>query len=222
MGATAIEPEEFKDRYVMTGLPTAPSHDPYEGPLPILRTWSEGIFESRELRRFVPGPWDLHQPHPASFTGNAWDPGVQIGLMLEEVEMTPRLPGRVMGRASHLPTRGAAEPASLPEIQVEVEALRFGIEPRPIHEPRRLKSQRHLEQIHVPHPGFYPLLPRWPSGGTGSRAAPRSGSTIGTRSKATRPHHTQAIPDTTFTHPEQRGAESFRSPGSAELAKRNS
>ena len=50
-----------------------------------------------------PGPRDLHQLHPAGLTGDTWDPGVQIGLMLEEVEMPPRLLGRVVGRAAPPP-----------------------------------------------------------------------------------------------------------------------
>ena len=122
-----------------------------------------------------PSPGHLNELHPAPVARYPRDPGVEEGFMLEEIQVAPCLLRGVVGRATVLAALRAGEPPALPKVKVEVEPLRLDIELRPIHVPRRLEAQRHLKEIHVSHPNPT-RLPRWPSDGPGSRAAPGSGS----------------------------------------------
>ena len=85
--------------------------------------------------------------------GHPGDPGVQVRLVLEEVEVPPRLVRRVVDRAGSLVALGTCEARSPGEVEVQVEAVAGGVEVHGHHSPRVLQSQRGLEQLQVVHDG---------------------------------------------------------------------
>lgn len=73
--------------------------------------------------------------------------------MLEEVEMPPRLPGRVVHGAVGRLAVGAREPAARLEVDLDVEPLLRRVEVGGGHEPRRVDAEGKLEELGVAHVG---------------------------------------------------------------------
>ena len=77
--------------------------------------------------------------------------GVQVGLVLEEVEMAPAHPLGVVGRAVRGAAVRAGEAAAWCEVDLDVEPLCLGVEVAAGHRPGRGQAQRQLHQVRVAH-----------------------------------------------------------------------
>src|SRR5690625_1578019 len=97
------------------------------------------------------GPRHMGELDPAAGAGDPRHARIQVSLVLEEVEVTPRLLRGVVRGALLLPALRAGEPSAPAEVEVEVEPLDLRIELGTLHEPRALEPKSHLEEIHVPH-----------------------------------------------------------------------
>jgi hypothetical protein len=75
----------------------------------------------------------------------------QVGLMLEEVEMPPGFPRRVVGRTVGRAAGRTGEPAAGGEVDLDVEPMRLGVEVGAADGPRRGQGQRQLQQGCVAH-----------------------------------------------------------------------
>ena len=88
---------------------------------------------------------------PHLVAADPWHSGVQVGLVLEEVEMAPghlvgivrRTVGRTAGRAG--------KPAAGGEVDLDVEPARHGIEVAARHRPGWHDTQGQLQQAGVAH-----------------------------------------------------------------------
>jgi hypothetical protein len=96
-----------------------------------------------------PGHRDPLDPAPAA--RHPWHAGMQVGFVLEEVEMPPGHRLGVIGGTIGRAAGRAGEAAASREIQIDVEALGRRIEAAPRHRPGRLQPQRHLKQVLVLH-----------------------------------------------------------------------
>ena len=72
-------------------------------------------------------------------------------LVLEEVQMTPRLGLRVVNRATLAAALSACEPAPARKIHVQIEPTILDRKLRSRHHPRRLQPKGQLEKIGVSH-----------------------------------------------------------------------
>ena len=63
-----------------------------------------------------PGPWYCHQFHAAGLARHPWNTGVEECLMLEEVQVLPRLLRAVVGPTASLAPLGAGETSPLLEV----------------------------------------------------------------------------------------------------------
>ncbi len=79
---------------------------------------------------------------------------MQIGLVLEEVEMSPRHLFGVVGRAISSTTTRAGEAASGGEVYVDVQATRHCVEVATDDRPWWRDAQRQLQQAGVAHIGL--------------------------------------------------------------------
>jgi len=95
----------------------------------------QGLKEQRESRSF-PGPRDGHQMHAMFRTLDSRHPGVEIGRMLEEIEMPPDLLLGVIDRAI-LATDWTRKLATPWEVHMQVKALLLRCELNLAHHPRR-------------------------------------------------------------------------------------
>ena len=88
--------------------------------------------------------------------------GVQERLMLEEVEMPPRLHRRVVHGAVSLGAMRTWETAASGEVDLDIEATRLGVEGAGFDHPRRDQPKSQLHQIGVAHRGLSgrPVEPR--------------------------------------------------------------
>ena len=148
-------------------------------------------------------PRHLRLLHAARRTPHPRHPGVQVGAVLEEVQVAPALPARVVRLAAPPPARGAVERPARLEVQVQVQAALGRVELRPLHPPRPLKTQRPLEQSPLRHaavpPGRLRVPPTAPAGPGDHRAS---------HGPARAPAAAAADPATLppLIHPQQRGA----------------
>lgn len=117
-----------------------------------LKRHQQGLEEQGEPRlRTGPRHGDL--AHAVSGAADARNPGLQVGLVLEEVEVPPRLRLGVVDTAGRLVPLGAGEAGSAREVEVKVEAVAGGVEVHRLDHPRVLQTQRGLEQLQVVHDG---------------------------------------------------------------------
>ena len=84
-------------------------------------------------------------------TRDAGHARVQVGLVLEEVEMPPLLHRRVVHRAIGLGAIGARKAAAAREVDPDIEALLRNVELARLDHPRRHKTESKLEQFDVTH-----------------------------------------------------------------------
>jgi len=91
--------------------------------------------------------------------GNA---GVQVGLMLEEIEVTPACLLRVIGGTGGATAR-AGKAAAGGEIEVNIQPAPRRVELAAHHAPWRRQSQRALQQLPVLHPSILARVPDGPS-----------------------------------------------------------
>jgi hypothetical protein len=96
-----------------------------------------------------PGDGDLLDA--AVGAGDARGARVQEGLMLEEVEVAPFLPGGVVHRAVGLAAGRAGEAAASGEVDLDVEATLVGVEGAGLDQPGRHQAQSELHEIDVAH-----------------------------------------------------------------------
>lgn len=96
-----------------------------------------------------PGHGDLLDA--AVEAGDARRPRVQEGLVLAEVEMPPFLHRGVVHRAVGLGAAWTREAAAAREVDLDVEALAFGVEVARLDHPRRHQAMGKLKQVGVAH-----------------------------------------------------------------------
>jgi hypothetical protein len=112
----------------------------------------------RKWRGYAIGPLGVYDElsnarpsHPVLRTLHSRQAGVQKRLVLEEVQVTPRLLGGVVGRAVPSAAPGALEPPAPLEVHMEVEPPLLGAELHLPHHPGALQPERLLKQVDVPH-----------------------------------------------------------------------
>jgi len=98
-------------------------------------------------------PRHRHLAHATAVAADARDPGVEVGLVLEEVEVLPAPPARVMDRAAGRTAVRAAEAAAGREVEVQIEPVADCVEFAALHPPRFSEAERLSQQIDVAHPG---------------------------------------------------------------------
>jgi hypothetical protein len=84
-------------------------------------------------------------------TAHPRHPRDQEGLVLEEVQVTPRLLRRVVDLATGGVALRASEARAPLEIDAQLKAPLTGIEGRPHHPPRLAQPQRRLKQLDISH-----------------------------------------------------------------------
>jgi hypothetical protein len=94
-----------------------------------------------------PRPGKRHLPGPVRWAGHPWHAGVQVGLVLEEVQVPPGLGLGVVDRAGGLVAVGAGEAGAFGEVQAQVQPAGRGVEPGPGHLPGFGKAKSSLEQV---------------------------------------------------------------------------
>ena len=102
--------------------------------------------------RTRPGPRQLDLPHPMSRTAHPGHPGVQVRLVLEEVQMTPRLGLGVVHRARRLVTLRTGKPGTTGKVDAQIHPALLGVERGLDHPPRLDHPQpgrKHLELVHT-------------------------------------------------------------------------
>jgi hypothetical protein len=88
-----------------------------------------------------------HLPGLAALaTGDTRDGGMDEGLVLEEPQMLPTAPPRIVNRPVRRAARGALETAARLERDLEVDLLCGRIERHIVNIPRRLQPKRHREK----------------------------------------------------------------------------
>jgi len=108
-------------------------------------------FEQEREAGAGPCPWHGDEAHAVVGAVDARDTRVQEGLVLEEIEVAPRLLHRVMHRAVGLAALGAGKAAAGLEVDLDVEPLLVGVEFGVRHHPRRHQAESELEQIDIAH-----------------------------------------------------------------------
>jgi hypothetical protein len=88
---------------------------------------------------------------------------MQIGLVLEEVEMSPRHLFSVVGRAIGSTATRAGEATAGGEVDVDVKPTGYCVEVAPDNRPWRREAQRQLQQAGVTH-GILSAIQRLPVG----------------------------------------------------------
>ena len=96
-------------------------------------------------------PWHAHALHATGLTGDARHTGVQVSLVLKEVEMPPAHFRGVIGRAVRRTAARACETRAFGKRNVDIETPRGWVEPARRNQPRRNQTQRQLQKIGVPH-----------------------------------------------------------------------
>ena len=107
-------------------------HRPYQG--------HDQRFEEQGKMRAFPRPGDRYLMHHMLRAHHTGHTGVEIGLMLEEIHMSPRLFLNIMHRTFRAADR-TREAASLGEVDVQIQPLLFDFEGHVIHHPRRNQTQ---------------------------------------------------------------------------------
>ena len=83
-----------------------------------------------------PRPWHADRLDAAHIAADAWHAGVEIGLMLEEVEMAPGFPLGVVGRAIRRAATRTGKPATWGKVDLDVQPVCLGIEVGTGYRPR--------------------------------------------------------------------------------------
>jgi hypothetical protein len=110
-------------------------------------------FEQQREAGAGPRPRHIDLPDAALAARDAGRPRMQECLVLEEVEMPPRLPrGVVDGAVGGLAVRTRKAPACF-EVDLDVEALSCGVEVGGGDEPRRVDAEGKLEELGIEHVG---------------------------------------------------------------------
>jgi hypothetical protein len=94
-----------------------------------------------------PRPRQRHLAGPMRLAGHPRHTGVQVGLMLEEVQVPPGLGLAVMDRASRLVTLWARKASALTKVQVQFQAAGRGVELGAHDLPGLGKAKSSLEQV---------------------------------------------------------------------------
>ena len=118
----------------------------------------QGLEQQREAAA-LSGPRYRNALDATCLAGDARHPGVEVGLVLEEIEMAPGHFLRVIGRAASGAATRTGEAAAARKIKIDVEPFVFGIECATGHQPRRPQTQRHLKQFGISHRRVF-LRPR--------------------------------------------------------------
>src|SRR5208283_1022384 len=87
----------------------------------------------------------------AFLAAHARHTGVQISLVLEEIEVSPGHPLGVVGRAVRRAAGRAGEAAAWPEVDLDIQAMRLGVEVGAHHGPWRRQAERLLHQRRIVH-----------------------------------------------------------------------
>src|SRR5207344_1302807 len=106
-----------------------------------------------------PCPWDVYCLDAALVAADARHAGMQIGLVLKEVEVAPSHPLGIIGRAVRRTAGRAGEAAARGEVDLDVEPMCLGVKVAAAHRPRWGQSQCLLQQRGVTHV-WYPALAR--------------------------------------------------------------
>ena len=106
-------------------------------------------FEQQREPRSRARPRDLDLMHAVLWAADPWDPGGQERLMLEEVEMPPRLLLGVVHLAVGPLALWAREPRSLREVQDQLQPPRLTVEVDAHDAPRLLQPQSLLEEVRI-------------------------------------------------------------------------
>jgi len=93
-----------------------------------------------------PGPGYIYTVYAAQGTLDAWGAGVEIGLVLEEVQVAPREDVGVVGLAGS-GAEGTSKGGAAREVEVDVEASGFDGETAMINQPGWQQPQGRLEQF---------------------------------------------------------------------------
>lgn len=119
-------------------------------------------FEQQREAAARPRPRHRHRLHPALGALRPRHPGMQVRLMLEEVQMPPGPLLGVVRRAACLPAVRTGEAPALGEVDIQVQPLLAHAELAVLHQPGRQQPERQLKQIRVSHDGS--LRGFWVSG----------------------------------------------------------
>jgi hypothetical protein len=84
-----------------------------------------------------PRPWHADRLDAAPIAADPWHAGVEVGLMLEEVEMAPGLPLGVVGRAVGRAAVRTGKSAARGKVDLDVQPVCLGIEVGAGYRPRR-------------------------------------------------------------------------------------
>ena len=96
-------------------------------------------------------PWHGDLLDAAFLAAHARHTGVQISLVLEEIEVSPGHPLGVVGRAVLRAAGRAGEAAAWPEVDLDIQAMRLGVEVGAHHGPWRRQAERLLHQRRIVH-----------------------------------------------------------------------
>jgi hypothetical protein len=118
----------------------------------------QGLKQQREAA-FGPRPSKRDLAHAVGRAGDPGHTGVQVGPVLEEVQVPPGLVAGVMHRTGSSVALGAGKPDALGEVQVQVQTLAIGAELGAHHPPGFRQAKSSLEQIDLRHPQSFPI--RW-------------------------------------------------------------
>ena len=103
-------------------------HRPYQG--------HDQRFEEQGKMRAFPRPGDRYLMHPMIRAHHTGHTGVEIGLMLEEIHMSPRLFLNIMHRTFRAADR-TSKATALGKVDMQVQAFLLHRESHMIHQPRR-------------------------------------------------------------------------------------
>ncbi len=98
--------------------------------------------------------------HATSLAFHPRDAGVQIGLMLEEIQMAPAHGRGVMRGAAGGAALRAGKTAAGREVDMDVQPAGIGVEISPRHHPRRGQAEGQLQQMRVTHDALPARSPR--------------------------------------------------------------
>jgi hypothetical protein len=110
-----------------------------------------------------PRPWRGDLLDAAFLAAHARHTGVQIGLVLEEVEVSPGHPHGVVGRTVRRAAGRAGEAAAGGEVDLDIQPVRLGVEIGGHHGPWRRQAERLLHQGRIVHACLSASSPWGPS-----------------------------------------------------------
>src|SRR5208337_4212888 len=94
-----------------------------------------------------PRPWHADGLDAACVATHARHAGIQVGLMLEEVEVAPGFPLGVVGRAVCGTATRTSKAAARGKIDLDIEAMCVRVKVAAAHGPWRGQSQRQFSRV---------------------------------------------------------------------------